>query len=50
MELTFEKWEDGRWFVVLPQQKGYLSAFGSHGTCLSAKNNSQACCVERPTK
>ena len=18
MELTFEKWEDGRWFVVLP--------------------------------
>lgn len=32
MELTFEKWEDGRWFVVLPQQKGYLSAFGSYGT------------------
>ena len=34
MELTFEKWEDDRWFVVLPQQKGYLSAFGSHGTCI----------------
>ena len=22
MELTFEKWEDGRWFVVLPDYDG----------------------------
>ena len=22
MELTFEKWEDGRWFVVLPEYDG----------------------------
>ena len=22
MELTFEKWEDGRWFVVLPNYDG----------------------------
>ena len=22
MELTFEKWEDGRWFVVLPDYNG----------------------------
>jgi hypothetical protein len=22
MEMTFEKWEDGRWFVVLPQYDG----------------------------
>ena len=22
MKLTFEKWEDGRWFVVLPQYDG----------------------------
>ena len=22
MELTFEKWEDGRWFVVLPKYDG----------------------------
>ncbi len=22
MELTFEKWEDGRWFVVLPNYEG----------------------------
>ena len=22
MELTFEKWEDGRWFVILPEYDG----------------------------
>ena len=22
MELTFEKWEDGRWFVVMPEYDG----------------------------
>ena len=22
MDLTFEKWEDGRWFVVLPDYDG----------------------------
>ena len=22
MELTFEKWEDGRWFVILPEWDG----------------------------
>ena len=22
MEITFEKWEDGRWFVVLPDYDG----------------------------
>ena len=22
MDLTFEKWEDGRWFVVLPDYEG----------------------------
>ena len=22
MELTFEKWDDGRWFVVLPEYEG----------------------------
>ena len=22
MELTFEKWEDGRWFVSLPEYDG----------------------------
>ena len=22
MEITFEKWEDGRWFVVLPEYDG----------------------------
>ena len=32
MELTFEKWEDGRWFVVLPDYDG------DQEDCLALKN------------
>jgi len=27
MELTFEKWEDGRWFFVLPDYDGSQEDF-----------------------
>ena len=31
MELTFEKWEDGRWFVVLPEYDGDQSRRPGNG-------------------